>query len=100
MRCTLGCSYPGASGTGDFSRFHTDVHTCLVIQLARTPEQHLHPAVSHGSASLIAVQIMYAIRTRSGTVYLKLKRNFGDLSALEVRQGVRDMAQSGKSFGG
>jgi hypothetical protein len=29
-------------------------------------------------------QIMYAIRTRSGTVYLKLKRNFGDLSALQV----------------
>ncbi|GIL82008.1 hypothetical protein Vretimale_1567 [Volvox reticuliferus] len=28
-------------------------------------------------------QIMYAIRTRSGTVYMKLKRNFGDLSALE-----------------
>ncbi|PNH12408.1 hypothetical protein TSOC_000635 [Tetrabaena socialis] len=28
-------------------------------------------------------QIMYAIRTRSGTVYMKLKRNFGDMSALE-----------------
>ncbi|GFR39842.1 hypothetical protein Agub_g338 [Astrephomene gubernaculifera] len=28
-------------------------------------------------------QIMYAIRTRSGTVYMKLKQNFGDLSALE-----------------
>jgi hypothetical protein len=27
-------------------------------------------------------QIMYAIRTRSGTVYLKIKRNFGDMSAL------------------
>ncbi|KAG2448984.1 hypothetical protein HYH02_005738 [Chlamydomonas schloesseri] len=28
-------------------------------------------------------QIMYAIRTRSGTVYMKLKKNYGDLSALE-----------------
>lgn len=30
-------------------------------------------------------QIMYAIRTRSGDVYLKIKRNFGDMSALQVR---------------
>jgi len=30
-------------------------------------------------------QIMYAIRTRNGDVYLKIKRNFGDMSALEVR---------------
>jgi C-terminal processing protease CtpA/Prc len=30
-------------------------------------------------------QIMYAIRTRSGTVYLKIKRNFGDMSGLTVR---------------
>lgn len=28
-------------------------------------------------------QIMYAIRTRSGNVYMKIKRNFGDMSALE-----------------
>jgi hypothetical protein len=28
-------------------------------------------------------QIMYAIRTRNGTVYLKIKRNFGDMSALQ-----------------
>lgn len=28
-------------------------------------------------------QIMYAIRTRSGTVYLKIKRNFGDMSMLQ-----------------
>lgn len=28
-------------------------------------------------------QIMYAIRTRSGNVYLKIKRNFGDMSALQ-----------------
>lgn len=28
-------------------------------------------------------QIMYAIRTRSGSVYMKIKRNFGDMSALE-----------------
>jgi hypothetical protein len=28
---------------------------------------------------------MYAIRTRSGTVYMQVKRNFGDMSALEVR---------------
>ena len=30
-------------------------------------------------------QIMYAIRTRNGDVYLKIKSNFGDMSALEVR---------------
>jgi hypothetical protein len=29
-------------------------------------------------------QIMYAIRTRNGTVYMKLKRNFGDMKALQV----------------
>jgi hypothetical protein len=29
-------------------------------------------------------QIMYAIRTRNGTVYLKIKRNFGDMSQMEV----------------
>lgn len=32
-------------------------------------------------------QIMYAIRTRNGTVYMKLKRNFGDMSALKVGGG-------------
>jgi hypothetical protein len=31
-------------------------------------------------------QIMYAIRTRNGTVYLKLKRNFGDMSALKEEE--------------
>jgi hypothetical protein len=29
-------------------------------------------------------QIMYAIRTRNGTVYMKLKKNYGDMSALAV----------------
>lgn len=29
-------------------------------------------------------QIMYAIRTRSGTVYMKIRRNFGDMSSLQV----------------
>ncbi len=41
---------------------------------------------------------MYAIRTRSGTVYMKIKRNFGDLSALEVgsqRQGRGGAGQGG-----
>jgi hypothetical protein len=31
---------------------------------------------------------MYAIRTRAGTVYMKIKRNFGDMSALQVRGGA------------
>lgn len=31
---------------------------------------------------------MYAIRTRNGNVYLKIKRNFGDMSALQVRLGA------------
>jgi hypothetical protein len=30
-------------------------------------------------------QVVYAIKTRSGQVYLKLKKNYGDMSALEVR---------------
>lgn len=38
-------------------------------------------------------QIMYAIRTRNGTVYLKLKRNFGDMSALKVSPACRRGAQ-------
>lgn len=29
-------------------------------------------------------QTVYAIRTRNGQVYIKLKKNFGDMSALEV----------------
>jgi hypothetical protein len=35
-------------------------------------------------------QIIYAIRTRNGNVYLKIKRNFGDMSALEVRGGAAE----------
>ena len=30
-------------------------------------------------------QVMYAIKTRNGDVYLKMKRNYGDTSALMVR---------------
>jgi len=40
-------------------------------------------------------QIMYAIRTRSGNVYLKIKRNFGDMSALEVRARRRGLSGGG-----
>ena len=29
-------------------------------------------------------QVVYAIKTRSGQVYLKLKKNYGDMTALEV----------------
>ena len=32
---------------------------------------------------MLPPQIMYAIRTRNGTVYLKIKRNFGDMSNLQ-----------------
>ncbi len=42
-------------------------------------------------------QIMYAIRTRSGTVYMKIKRNYGDLTALEV---CRRAADAGDVDGG
>lgn len=31
-------------------------------------------------------QVIYAIRTRNGGVYLKIQKMFGDLSALEVRR--------------
>ena len=34
-------------------------------------------------------QIMYAIRTRSGTVYMKIKSNKGDMSALQVRSSTK-----------
>ena len=34
-------------------------------------------------------QIMYAIRTRNGNVYMKIKRNFGDMSALNVSFAVQ-----------
>ncbi len=30
-------------------------------------------------------QVMYAIKTRNGQVYMKLKRNFGDLSSFVAR---------------
>ncbi len=31
-------------------------------------------------------QVMYAIKTRNGQVYMKLKRNFGDLGSFVVRK--------------
>lgn len=43
---------------------------------------------------------MYAIRTRSGTVYMKLKKNYGDLSALEVRVGKGWRGRRGGREGG
>lgn len=33
-------------------------------------------------------QVMYAIKTRNGDVYLKMKRNFGDTSGLMVSNSV------------
>jgi hypothetical protein len=45
-------------------------------------------------------QIMYAIRTRNGTVYMKLKRNFGDMKALQVGEGESlDHACAGAGWG-
>ena len=41
-------------------------------------------------------QVVYAIKTRNGQVYLRLKRNFGDMSALQVRAaGWRCRLQAG-----
>ena len=31
-------------------------------------------------------QVVYAIKTRNGEVYLRLQRNFGDLTSLQVRK--------------
>jgi hypothetical protein len=66
-----------------------------VLCCAALPHYHVQPgdkivqiSASFGSDVWEAQnygQIMYAIRTRNGTVYLKLKRNFGDMSALKVR---------------
>ena len=33
-------------------------------------------------------QVVYAIKTRNGEVYLQLRRNYGDLTQLEVRSGA------------
>lgn len=30
-------------------------------------------------------QVMYAIRTRNGNVYMRLEKRYGDMTALEVR---------------
>ena len=38
----------------------------------------------HDLSLSCSCQIMYAIRTRNGNVYMKIKRNFGDMSALNV----------------
>ena len=35
---------------------------------------------------LLHLQVIYAIMTRNGDVYLQLKRNYGDLSALEQEE--------------
>jgi hypothetical protein len=45
-------------------------------------------------------QIMYAIRTRSGNVYLKIKRNFGDMSALQARRRGGGGGAAGAGGGG
>lgn len=34
-------------------------------------------------------QVVYAIKTRNGEVYLRLQRNYGDLTSLQVRCGPR-----------
>ncbi|KAG1662769.1 hypothetical protein FOA52_006795 [Chlamydomonas sp. UWO 241] len=47
-----------------------------IVEISASFGEEVWPAQNFG-------QIMYAIRTRSGTVYLKFKRNFGDMSALE-----------------
>eukprot|EP00878_Enallax_costatus_P002097 GHUV01002264.1.p1 GENE.GHUV01002264.1~~GHUV01002264.1.p1 ORF type:complete len:315 (+),score=99.41 GHUV01002264.1:43-987(+) len=49
-------------------------------------------------------QIMYAIRTRSGTVYMKIRRNFGDMSALQeeeldAAQKLAKFERSGGNYG-
>ncbi|KAF8065729.1 alpha-mannosidase [Scenedesmus sp. PABB004] len=46
-------------------------------------------------------QIMYAIRTRNGTVYMQIKRNFGDMSALqeEVMDAAERQAKSERAGG-
>lgn len=39
---------------------------------------------------------MYAIRTRSGTVYMMIKSNKGDMSALQVRSSTKGAMLCGR----
>ena len=39
-------------------------------------------------------QVVYAIKTRNGQVYLRLQRKYGDLTALQVRTEVEDCTSS------
>lgn len=37
-------------------------------------------------------QVVYAIKTRNGEVYLRLQRNYGDLANLQVRHSLLRLA--------
>ena len=39
-------------------------------------------------------QVMYAIKTRNGQVYMKLKRNFGDLGSFVVRKPGKNQSKA------
>lgn len=96
------CADPAATARGasafraQSTRSHADLHPlcCAVLCWAVSAFPVLQPgdkivqiSASFGTDVWEAQnygQIMYAIRTRNGTVYLKLKRNFGDMSALKV----------------
>ncbi len=70
-------------------------HNSLCINLAYpVPPSYSAQAIKHSSVCFNLIcpvplcppaQVIYAIKTRNGQVYLRLKRNFGDMSALEVR---------------
>ncbi|MEW5299906.1 MAG: hypothetical protein WDW36_002876 [Sanguina aurantia] len=58
-----------------------------IVEISASFGQEVWKAENYG-------QIMYAIRTRNGNVYLKIKRNFGDLSF--IKDDVSDGSE--KSF--
>lgn len=53
----------------------------LVCQHLDVDELHVLRAVHAAPLT----KVMYAIRTRNGQVYLNIKRNYGDMTAMEVR---------------
>ena len=66
--------------------------TCTVALRTQPGDQIVAISASFGTDVWEAKnfgQVMYAIKTRNGQVYMKLKRNFGDLSSFVVR--ARDL---------
>ena len=82
------CWAPDCAGDDGFLADYEqqcEMHLCL---RAQPGDQIVAISASFGTDVWEAKnfgQVMYAIKTRNGQVYMKLKRNFGDLSSFVVR---------------